>query len=111
MKWQMRPNTAGPRVTLPAIGIGALMAIAFASSGDVGAQPRGHSIYMTAVEFKGSTTGDKLGPPPIDPSRLSHGYAYKAPGQADPSAPQRWEVASYQFSPRSSLHTRAIRSC
>src|SRR2546429_9435477 len=30
---------------------------------------------------------------------MSHGYAYKGPGQADPSAPQRWEVASYQFSP------------
>jgi len=59
----------------------------------------GHSIYLTAVEFKGSTTAETLAPPTIDPSKLSHGYAYKGPGQADPSAPQRWEVASYQFSP------------
>jgi len=50
---------------------------------------------MTAVEFKGSTTSDKLGPPAVDPSKLSHGYVYKTPGQAEPAAPQRWEVASY----------------
>ena len=81
-----------------AIGIGA-MVVAFAASGDVGAQPRGHSIYMTAVEFRGSTTSDKLGPPAVDPSKLSHGYGYRAPGQAERSAPQRWEVGSYQFSP------------
>ena len=60
---------------------------------------KSHAIYMTAVEFKGSTTTDKVTAPPIDPAKISHGYAYKAPGQADPSDPQRWEVASYQFSP------------
>jgi plastocyanin len=58
-----------------------------------------HSIYMTAVEFKGSTTTDKLAPPQVDPTRLSHGYVYKGPGQADPAARERWEVATYQFSP------------
>src|SRR5262245_55236664 len=58
-----------------------------------------HAIYMTAVEFKGSTTADKLAPPPGDPTKISRGYVYKAPGQADPSDPQRWEVATYQFSP------------
>src|SRR5438445_6024459 len=61
--------------------------------------PAGHSIYITAVEFKGSTTSDNVTPPAIDPSKLSHGYTYKGPGQADPAALQRWEVASYQFSP------------
>jgi len=61
--------------------------------------PRGHSMYITAVEFKGSTTTEKLGPPSVDPSKMSRGYTYAAPGRADPSAPQRWEVTSYQFSP------------
>jgi plastocyanin len=81
-----------------AIGLGAIV-LALATSGDLGAQPRGHSIYMTAVEFKGATTSDTLAPPSVDPSKLSSGYAYKALGQVEPSAPQRWEVASYQFSP------------
>src|SRR5262245_40588852 len=36
-----------------------------------------HAIYMTAVEFKGSTTADKLAPPPRDPARMSRGYVYK----------------------------------
>ncbi len=58
-----------------------------------------HDIHITAVEFKGSTTSDKVAAPQVDPRKLSRGYAYKGPGQADPSAPQRWEVASYQFSP------------
>jgi plastocyanin len=30
---------------------------------------------------------------------MSRGCAYRAPGDADPAAPQTWEVASYQFSP------------
>lgn len=75
------------------------MVLALAASGDVVAQPHGHSIYMTAVEFKGSTTTDKLASPVLDPAKLSKGYVYRAPGQAEPSAPQRWDVASYQFSP------------
>src|SRR3989442_12627725 len=71
-------------------------------SEDVTAQPgraRSHAIYMTAVEIKGSTTSDKVRPPQFDPRTLSRGYAYKGPGQADSSAPQRWEVSSYQFNP------------
>ena len=79
-----------------------LMLSAMLAAQDVMAQrgtSKSHAIYMTAVEFKGSTTTDKVAAPPIDPTNMSHGYAYKGPGQADPSAPQRWEVASYQFSP------------
>ena len=29
----------------------------------------------------------------------SKGYGFKPPGEADKSAPQRWEVSSYLFSP------------
>ncbi len=61
--------------------------------------PATRQIFITAVEFKGSTTADKVAPPSVDPNSLSRGYAYKGPGEADKTAPQRWEVASYQFSP------------
>lgn len=97
MRWHVT-GAAARRMAI-VTSIGSAMLIALVGGRDVGAQQRGHSIYMTAVEFKGTTTSDKVTPPSIDPSRLSHGYTYNAPGQADPSAPQRWEVASYQFSP------------
>ena len=82
------------------IGVLALSAVLVAR--DVSAQQRpstSQAIYIAAVEFKGSTTSDKVAAPQIDPAKISRGYAYKGPGQTDPSAPQRWEVASYQFSP------------
>jgi plastocyanin len=80
----------------------ALIACALISTSDARAQrppSQSHSIYMTAVEFTGSTTTDKLAPPPVDPTKLSHGYVYKRPGQANPAARDRWEVSTYQFSP------------
>ena len=85
----------------PALAI-MLMVCALLATSDAGAQrppSHSHSIYMTAVEFKGSTTTDKLAAPQVDPMKLSHGYVYKPPGQADPAARDRWEVATYQFSP------------
>jgi plastocyanin len=101
MEWYLTLSKARRlgRQAMAASGIGTVVLRAFAGAGDAGAQPRGHSIYMTAVEFKGTTTSDKVAPPSIDPSRLSHGYTYKAPGQADQATAQRWEVASYQFAP------------
>jgi plastocyanin len=80
----------------------ALAAYAVLSAVDTTAQsvaPTVHAIYLTAVEFKGSTTTGKLMPPDASPALWSRGYVYRKPGEADPSAPDRWEVASYQFSP------------
>jgi hypothetical protein len=54
---------------------------------------------MTAVEIKGATTTETLAPPSVNPTTLSKGYGFKAPGEADKNAPQRWEVASYTFIP------------
>lgn len=51
------------------------------------------------IELKGGTGADKLAPPAADPSKLSDGYGYKAPGAADPKDPQRWEVSAYGYSP------------
>lgn len=51
------------------------------------------------IELKGSTTTDKLAPPTVNPTTLSDGYGYKKPGEADPAAPTKWEVAAYTFAP------------
>lgn len=59
------------------------------------------TIFMTAYEVKGTTTTDKLAPPAENPAEISKGYGYKAPGQADKSAPAKWEVSSYMFNPAS----------
>ena len=61
--------------------------------------PSTHQIFMTAVEMKGSTTTDTLPPPAVNPIDLLKGYGFKGPGEADKTAPQRWEVASYTFAP------------
>lgn len=58
-----------------------------------------HTISMATVEFKGSTSAEQLAPPSVNPASLSKGYGYKAPGEADKNAPQRWEVSSYAFTP------------
>jgi plastocyanin len=54
---------------------------------------------VNAVEYKGSTTTEKLAPPQVNPTTLSQGYAYKGPGEANTTAPQQWEVESYAFAP------------
>lgn len=61
--------------------------------------PTAHTIFMTAIELKGSTTTDKLAPPPVNPKDLSKGYEFKPPGQADKSDAKKWEVSSYRFAP------------
>ena len=69
---------------------------------DVGAQQKAgtmHTIFLTALEVKGSTTTDKLAPPSVNPKDISKGYEFKAPGVADKNAPQKWEVSTYIFSP------------
>jgi len=67
----------------PAVA-GTLIVCALLGASDARAQrppSNSHAIYMTAVEFKGSTTTDKLAPPQVDPTKLSHGYAKKGPAR------------------------------
>lgn len=61
--------------------------------------PTTHTIFMTGMEVKGSTTADKLQPPPVNPKDISKGYGFKGPGEADKADPKKWEVSSYIFSP------------
>ena len=62
-------------------------------------EPTTHNIFMHAVEVKGATSADKLRPPAVNPTDLSKGYGFKAPGQVDSRAPKKWQVASYMFVP------------
>jgi plastocyanin len=61
--------------------------------------PTTHTIFVTGMEVKGSTSADKLAPPLVDPKDLSKGYGFKAPGEADKADPKKWEVSSYVFTP------------
>ncbi len=56
-------------------------------------------IEVTGFEIKGSTSSDELAPPEIDPSTLSDGFGYKAPGEYDEDNPTKWQVATYMWSP------------
>lgn len=61
--------------------------------------PTTHTIFMTALEVKGTTLTKKLVPPLINPEDLSKGYEFKRPGEADKINPKKWTVSSYLFSP------------
>lgn len=91
----------GPFIAKLMTILGAVL-VALFLSGDVGADQKGpmtHTIFLTALEIKGSTTTDKLAPPSVNPADVSKGYGFKGPGQADKNAPQKWEVSSYIFNP------------
>lgn len=84
----------GPTAVLLAAALGLV------ATGRAQEPPRAtRTIFLTAFEVKGATTAEKLPPPPVSPKDLSKGYDFKAPGDADPRAPARWEVSSYLFSP------------
>ncbi|MGH8070113.1 MAG: hypothetical protein ACRERE_33685 [Candidatus Entotheonellia bacterium] len=58
-----------------------------------------HTIFMHVVECKGSTSTEKLAPPAVNPATLSKGYVLKAPGEAEKTAAQVWEIDSYALTP------------
>ncbi|MFQ5803694.1 MAG: hypothetical protein ACE5JQ_12425 [Candidatus Methylomirabilales bacterium] len=61
--------------------------------------PVTRTIFVTGMEVKGATTADDLAPPSVNPKDLSKGYGFKAPGEVDKKKPQKWQVASYMFTP------------
>jgi plastocyanin len=81
-----------------ACGVPFLSVSLLAHSATARRAPATHQIFMSAVEIKGTTT-ETLAPPAVNPMELSKGYGFKAPGEADKGAPQRWEVSSYLFTP------------
>jgi plastocyanin len=90
-----------PRYLWQVTAVGILIISAWLWGQEARAQqaPRTHQIFITALEIKGSTTTNTLAPPAVNPVDLSKGYGFKGPGEADKTAPQRWEVASYTFAP------------
>ena len=68
--------------------------------GKIDVTPGVRDYYLTGVEWKGTTSADELQPPDVDPTTLSQGYRYKAPG-FDQGKPQNWQVASYGWTPGS----------
>lgn len=56
-------------------------------------------FYVNAIEIKGGTSTDSLAAPEINPKSLGKAFGYKGPGEYDPSNPNKWQVASYQFNP------------
>ena len=101
---------------LLAMAVGAVLVVACTSGGDVGPvedrvgaiegnlaallpPPTEHFIEVTAFEVKGATSANDLAPPSVDPSTLSDGFGFKAPGEYDPDNPDKWQVASYMWLP------------
>ncbi len=55
-------------------------------------------IEVTGFEIKGTTNTEDLAVPEVDPSTLSAGYGYKAPG-FDEDNPTDWRVETYIWGP------------
>lgn len=81
------------------VALGAWLVFPVGPSFGQGDAPITHTIFLTGMELKGSTTADKLAPPSVSPADLSKGYGFKGPGEADKNDPKKWEVASYIFAP------------
>ena len=74
----------------------AALAVAACSAADA-ADPSDVTFDVELVEIKGATDG--IPPPEVDPSSLSTGYGYKPPGEYDADNLNKWQVATYMFSP------------
>ena len=68
-----------------------------ACSSASGADPSDVTFYVELIEVKGATDG--IAPPEVDPTSLSKGYGYKAPGAYDADNPDKFQVATYMFAP------------
>ena len=64
-----------------------------------GVDPVDRFIEVTGFEIKGSTSSADLAPPDVDPSTLSDGFGFKGPGDYDADNPDKWQVATYMWSP------------
>ncbi len=77
-----------------------LMALVIGACGDddsSGAAPSDVTFDVEVIEIKGATDG--IDPPSVDPTTLSLGYGFKPPGVYDADNPNKWQVATYLYSP------------
>lgn len=63
-------------------------------------QATDRTIYITAVEYKGSTSNTSLSPPTANFTEAGAAYGYKKPGVFDFTKPDRWEVSAYSWNPQ-----------
>ncbi len=68
-----------------------------AGAGKIAAPAAAKQFYVTAFEVKGATDG--IVPPSVNPKDLSDGYGFKPPGEYDSSNLNKWQVASYMWTP------------
>lgn len=86
------------KVTIVAGIILSIVLLFVACTGGGVAPPEAERVfYVNAIEIKGSTDG--IAPPTINPKDLEKGLGYTPPGEYDSSNPDKWQVASYIFSP------------
>ncbi len=76
----------------------ALRAEVQALDGAPSIDPVDRLIEVTGFEIKGTTNTENLAVPEVDPSTLSAGYGYKAPG-FDEDNPSDWRVETYIWGP------------
>lgn len=88
----MRPQ----RLTMLAVIAGLVLA---ACSSTTGADPSDVTFDVQLIEVKGATDG--IDAPDIDPTGLSSGYGYTPPGEYDAENLNKWQVATYMYSPGS----------
>lgn len=74
----------------------ALLVVSACSSSS-GADPSDVTFDVELIEVKGATDG--ISAPDTDPTSLSKGYGYKAPGVYDSENANKWQVATYMFAP------------
>lgn len=83
---------------LSILGLSGLMVL---QTPDVASQPTmARDWFLTVIEPSGKQSTNKLAAPAVDPSTLSSGYVYKAPGYSSDD-PTLWEVQSYFYAPAS----------
>lgn len=73
------------------------MLVGLAACGGIDAEASDVTFDVEAVEIKGATDG--ISAPDVDPTTLSAGYRYNAPGDYDAENPAKWQVSTYMFSP------------
>ena len=71
------------------------------ASTKIDSPPGEKHFFVTGVEWKGSTSATELAQPTEDPAGLSNGHGFKGTGVYDTSNPDKWQVASYVWTPGS----------
>lgn len=100
-----RRRPAVPLAVIASVAAAAALLLGLATTAHGQQAGTTREYFVAAVELKGSTTADKLAPPEENPKDRSKGYGFSAPGY-DSTAPLKWEVASYLWSPAMMLAYR-----